>query len=75
MYTLRRGACMADLACIRVIVISRARTAIRLLTNCKTVSYLTNIMATEPETAAGQRPVEALAAKLKRRYACLQPLS
>ena len=26
-------------------------------------------MATEPQTAAGQRPVEALAAKLKRRYA------
>lgn len=25
-------------------------------------------MATEPQTAAGQRPVEALAAKLRRRY-------
>jgi hypothetical protein len=28
-------------------------------------------MATEPQNAAGQRPVEALAAKLRRRYAFL----
>jgi hypothetical protein len=34
-----------------------------------------NIMATEPQTAAGQRPVEALAAKLRRRYALLSAAS
>jgi hypothetical protein len=32
-------------------------------------------MATEPQHAAGQRPVEALAAKLRRRYAPLSTAS
>jgi hypothetical protein len=32
-------------------------------------------MATEPQHAAGQRPVEALAAKLRRRYALLSASS
>ena len=32
-------------------------------------------MATEPQHAAGQRPVEALAAKLRRRYALLSAAS
>ena len=32
-------------------------------------------MATEPHHAAGQRPVEALAAKLRRRYALLSAAS
>jgi hypothetical protein len=32
-------------------------------------------MATEPQHAAGQRPVEVLAAKLRRRYALLSAAS
>ena len=44
-------------------------------TNKSPILCLTNRMATEPQTAAGQRPVEVLAAKLKRRYALLSTAS